>query len=149
MKKQITKTLLGFAMLFALAAAAFAQTARRVEVRVPFDFVAGEKHLPAGRYTVRRMIGDSEKTLLIQSEDGRANAVVITDNAGAPPERAELSFRQHGDQYFLASVSLTGTASVREAPESKAEKKLARELAEKAKAGDAGDKTVTVAGNMQ
>ena len=149
MKKQITKALLGFAMLFVLVAAASAQTARHIAVRIPFDFVAGEKHLPAGRYIVRRLTGDSETTLLIRSEDGRGNAVVITSDSGVTPERAELTFRRRGDKYFLAKVSLAGTAGVREVAESGAEKRLARELARQAGAADAGDKTVTVAGSMR
>jgi hypothetical protein len=148
MKKQITRALLGFAMLFVLAAAAPAQTTRHISVRIPFNFVAGRKQLPAGDYTIRR-VGDSASALLIRSEDGRGEAIVITSAGDASPEGARVVFRQHGERFFLASVSVPGAASVREVPESHAEKKFVRESGGQAKAGEAAGKTVTVAGNIQ
>lgn len=152
MKKQITRALLGFAAALMLAAAAHAQTARRIAVQVPFDFVAGQKHLAAGRYTIRRAGTDPGSALLIQSEDGRDGAVLVTNAGDAPPAGARLIFRRHGERFFLASVSIPGTGSVREVPESRAEKKLASELSRRAKAGAADDsapKTVTVAGDAR
>jgi hypothetical protein len=138
MKKQITRTLLVFGMLFVLVATASAQTARRITIQIPFDFIAGRTQMHAGRYIVRRVSSDSESALMIQSEDGRATATVITNSGAATPERAQVVFRQHGDQYFLAEVSMPGTASVRVAPKSGAEKK-----------NDAEGKTVAVAGSIQ
>jgi hypothetical protein len=149
MKKQITCALLGFAMLFVLVASASAQTARRIAVQIPFDFVAGRTQLPAGKYTVRRFLSNSESALLFESEDGRSKATVITNSGGSDaPTSAQVVFRQYGERYFLASVSMPGTASVRVAPESKAEKKIARELIEQAKA-DAASKSVTIIGSVQ
>ena len=147
MKKQISRALLGLAAALALGVAANAQAAMdKVVIRVPFDFVAGEKRLPAGRYTVRPVKSDAGTTLLIRSEDGRASALVLT-NAGDPqPRAAALVFRQHGDRYFLAEVSVPGAASVRELPKSGAERRLERELAEQ-KGGES--KTVTVVGRVQ
>ncbi|HYH86137.1 MAG TPA: hypothetical protein VEX60_11835 [Pyrinomonadaceae bacterium] len=149
MKKQITSALLGFAMLFATAASTSAQTAHRIAIRIPFDFVAGQTELPAGKYTIRRIQSDSESALLFESVDGRSKATVLTNSGDDAPVSARVVFRQRGERYFLASVSLPGTSSVRVAPESKAERKLARELSEKAKSGDAASKSVTVIGGIQ
>jgi hypothetical protein len=150
MKKQITSALLGFAMLFVLAASASAQTTRRIAVQIPFDFVAGRTQLPAGKYTVRRIQSNSESALMFESEDGRNKITVLTNSGGGDaPVSAQVVFRQRGERYFLASVSLPGTSSVRVAPETKAEKKLARELSEQAKAGNAASKSVTVIGSVQ
>ena len=146
MKKQISRALLGLAAALALAVAANAQVLHTVLIRVPFDFVAGEKQMPAGRYTVRRIRSDAESALLIRSEDGRATAVVLTNTGAANPRAAALVFRQHGDHYFLAEVSVPGTASVRELPKTRAERRLERELAEQK--GDES-KTVTVVGSVQ
>lgn len=146
MKKQISRTLLGLAAALALAVAANAQGLNAFVIRVPFDFVAGQKQMPAGRYTVRRVRSDAESVLLILSEDGRSNAVVLTNTGDANPRAAALVFRQHGDRYFLAEVSMPGTASVRELPRTGAERRLERELAEQ-KGGES--KTVTVAGSVQ
>ena len=150
MKKQMTRALLVFGLLLALAAAASAQTVRHIAVQVPFDFVAGGRQLPAGRYTVRRYIEGVERVLLIQREDGRYATLVSTDvGEGGSPERVQLKFRAYGGHYFLSEVSLPGAQSVYELPRSRQEKSLLRELKERAKAGDDVAKSVTVAGSVQ
>ena len=147
MKKQISRALLGLAAALALGVAANAQAVmNKVVIRVPFDFVAGGRQMPAGSYTVRRVRSDAEAALIIRSEDGRSSAVVLTNTGDAGPSTAALVFRQHGDRYFLAGVSVPGTASVRELPKSLAERRLERELSE-GKGG--GSKTVTVVGSVQ
>jgi hypothetical protein len=147
MKKQISRTLLGLAAALALAVAANAQAVNRVNVRVPFDFVAGGKRLPAGLYNVSRVRSDSETALLIRSEDGRTSAVILTSKGDDNPRTAALVFRQHADRYFLAEVSVPGTASVRELPKTGAERRLERELAEQNRSDES--KTVTVVGSVQ
>ena len=148
MKKQIMNALLGLAVVAVLTVSAYAQGVRRLTVHIPFDFVVSGKQLPAGDYSVRRLSKDSEITLLIQSEDGRSAATVITQAGSREPQRAELRFRQHGESYFLSEVSIPGTAGVREIPRTKSEEKRVRELIEQAKAGDAS-KTVTVIGSLR
>lgn len=147
MKKQISRTLLGLAATLVLAAAAVAQVSHAVVVSVPFDFVAGEKRMPAGRYTVSRVRSDAESALLIRSEDGRTTAVVLTNTGEPRPRAAALVFRQRGDRHFLAGVSMPGTASARELTPSSAERRLARELAEQNRSDD--PKTVTVVGSVR
>ena len=147
MKKQLSRALLGLAAALALAVAANAQVMHTVLIRVPFDFVAGNKQMPAGRYTVSRVKSDAETALVIRSEDGRSAAVVLTNTGEANPGAAALVFRQHGERYFLAEVSLPGTASVRELPRTGAERRLERELAEQQKSGES--KSVTIVGSVQ
>jgi len=151
MKKQIMRALSGFALLTVLTASAYAHTGRRLSVHVPFDFVVAGKKLPAGDYSVRRVSKDSATALLIRSEDGRSVATGITTAAPREALRAQLSLRRRGESYFLASVSIPGTAGVREVPPSKGETRRTRELIGQAKAvgGDAADKTVTVTGSVE
>ena len=146
MKKQISMTVLGFFAVLILASAANAQT-RGIEIQVPFDFVAGQKQLPAGKYTVRRIRFDSESTLFIKGEGKDAAVLVLTNSGDRTPARASLTFRQHGERYFLAEISMPGTSSVRELVRTGAERTAERELIEQAKAGDS--KTVTIAGRLQ
>jgi hypothetical protein len=152
MKKQIMRALLGFALLTTPAASAYAQAGRSMNVHIPFDFVVAGKQLPAGDYSVRRVSKDSESALVIQSEDGRSATALFTNAGAQEPSRAELTFRQRGESYFLASVSIPGAASVRQVPPSKSETRRVRELIEQAKAdGSGGDsaKTVTIRGSVQ
>ncbi|MEA3013028.1 MAG: hypothetical protein QOD42_1573 [Sphingomonadales bacterium] len=149
MKKQISRTLLGFFAALVLTAAANAQTSRAVEVQVPFDFVAGQRQLPAGRYTVRRVRVDSESALLIRGVGGGAAAVVLTNRGGENPSGASLTFRQHGERYFLAEVSMPGTASVRELPKTGGERAAEREAAARSKPGTAEPKAVTITGSLR
>ena len=151
MKKQISVTLFALGMMLALAVSASAQTTQRIGVNVPFDFVAGGKLMPAGHYTVRRLSFEDEKLLLIRSDDGRSNAIVLTDTArgNQVPDSAALTFRQYGDSYFLAAVSIPGAADVREVPQTKSERKHAHEVAERSKSNEAGEKTVTVSGSLE
>lgn len=149
MKKQITRTLLGFFAVLVLAAGAQAQTSRGVAIQIPFDFVAGQKQMPAGKYTVRRVRVDSESALLIKGEGkGAESAVVLTNTGDENPERASLTFRQHGERYFLAEVSMPSAASVRELAKTGAERAAERESA-RAKSGAGDSKTVTIAGRVQ
>jgi hypothetical protein len=148
MKKQITVALLGLALMFAMVVTASARDAGTMRIYVPFDFNAGGKQLHAGSYTVRRARTDGESALVIRSEDGRNAAIVITNSGGAPASRATMSFRQYGERYFLAEVSIPGTASVRQLPKVGAEKKAERELIEEAKA-DSGVKAITIVGSLK
>jgi hypothetical protein len=149
MKKQITRTLLGFFAVLVLAAGARAQTARGMEVQIPFDFVAGQKQMPAGKYTVRRVRVDSQTALVIKGEGKDSAAVVMTGAGDENPERAALTFRRHGERYFLALVSIPGAASVRELGRSGAERAAEREALAKSEPGADHSKTVTVAGRVR
>ena len=168
MKKQLTRTLAPLSRALALSAllaasaaheSASAQTARAIFVRVPFEFVVGEERLPAGDYTISRVVRDSEKTLLIRGADGRAKAAVHTNAAGprsSSPD-AKLVFTRHGEQYFLTRVSTPGAASARALVKSRVQRSLEREQAESAKragggggAGEsAGGETVTIVGGVR
>jgi hypothetical protein len=142
--------LLGFALMTILSAAAYAQSGRRMTVHVPFDFVVAGRQMPAGDYSIRRVSKDSENAHIIQSADGRRAVTVFTNSSRREAVRAELGFRQHGESYFLAEVSIPGTAGVREIPRTKSEEKRVRELIEQAKSGgDDSGKTVTVMGSVQ
>ncbi|HEV3470181.1 MAG TPA: hypothetical protein VG148_12725 [Pyrinomonadaceae bacterium] len=129
MKKQITRALALFitGIIIGASQLASAQTADHVVIDVPFTFTAGERQLPAGRYTLRRVRPDSA-ALFIRSEDGGESAVVLTGAAAGASRQTKLTFRQYGDQYFLAGAWAGGAAGGRELPESRRERELRREL---------------------
>ena len=148
MKKQIKSA---FVLLFAAVVvagsqlAASAQTPQQLTVDVPFDFVAGDKQLPAGRYLVRRVRFEAASALLIESAETGARVIVLTNAAGTATKRPTLTFNQYGEQHFLASVHLPGAGGGRELQESKQE----RDLRTAASAGRRAEpKTIALVGRQ-
>jgi hypothetical protein len=104
--KSVYKFIAVLALLSALGATSFAQSARRTVIHIPFDFVVGEKTLPAGRYRVEPVGHDSYTTWEVRSTSRRAGAIVLTTAIGGGAARAEskLVFLKDGDTYILAEV---------------------------------------------
>jgi hypothetical protein len=105
MKTSYCAVVLTVACLLGLGISANAQDASGVVVRVPFEFVAGGKILPAGTYSVGRLSPGIHPALIIDSKDKGAFAVALPivpdgDSAG----HAGLSFDRVGDKYFLSKV---------------------------------------------
>ena len=80
-----------------------AQITRPITVHVPFDFVAVEKTLPAGEYTLSQQ---SNSVILIRSTDQKQALFVITQGTQSAKvqEQAKLVFDRFGDRYFLSEV---------------------------------------------
>jgi hypothetical protein len=103
------RTLLG-SILLLMAAMASAQTVQRVTVTVPFSFVAGSHHLPAGDYTIELNL--EKDTMILRSEDRSGNnAVMLARNSERADnlDRSYAIFRRYGAHYFLAAVWSQGT----------------------------------------
>jgi hypothetical protein len=166
MKTQVLRASALLCLLSALAsmsAPADAQTARRILVEVPFEFVAGDRTLPAGAYVVRRVLRDSDRVLLIQSLDGRRAVSVLTNStaARASGEATRLDFRQYDGRYFLAQVWTAGADAGRELVKPALERSRERKLSERQKAHGAtrsaaqgaasslSPRVVSVAGRLQ
>ena len=131
MRKQLFGTLATLSLLFALTIVSVeAQSKNRITAHVPFDFQVGEKTLPAGDYSVKRL---SQNALLVESADGQQSAIAqaprsVTGNVNAKPSVEKLVFRQYGDQYFLAQVWMIRGSNGRAINMSGAERKAADEL---------------------
>jgi len=139
MKTQIIK---GFAMVMVVVAVAFAtavisvhgQSNSRVVSNVPFDFIVGDKALPAGEYQVTPAT-PSGGVVMIRSSDGHRGAVRLTNSIG--PEKnsyeAKLVFHRYGDKYFLSEVWSGADNTGRVLLRSKQENSLKREYSNLAK----------------
>lgn len=133
MKKEILK---GFTMLMLMVALALAtavisanaQSLNTVKANIRFEFVVGDKTLPAGEYFVKPVSAGG--ALAIQSADGR-NSVL---RQSGPTERdrnkthARLVFHRYGQNYFLAEV-WNGESTGRQIAKSRQERAIERELA--------------------
>ena len=127
MTKKIYSALAMLSLLFMLAVTSVqAQSGDSLQANIRFDFQVGDKVLPAGEYTVRRM---SPSTLLIQSADGSERLVTQTMNkieGSGKGGRVKLVFRQYGDQYFLAQVWLNRGGDGRELAPAQNEREAAK-----------------------
>ncbi|HEY0380355.1 MAG TPA: hypothetical protein VGC87_25810 [Pyrinomonadaceae bacterium] len=160
MRKQVLKgvtmlaLIVGFAFVTALVSNAQTRT-RQVRTNVPFDFVVGDKTLPAGSYTVATVSRNSADAVSVRSSDGRRKAIRLTSavSENAATRRARLVFHRYGSTYFLAQVWAAGSSEGREMLKSKAERTAEVELAKNASGNElvqgGGPETVTIVAEMK
>ena len=134
MKKQLYMVVTIIALLtVAGLSSAKAQTQASVQLKanIPFAFSVGNQTMPAGEYTVRCTNPSSDmKVLQLRSRDGHESALVRTSSViGKSQDVAKLVFYRYRDQYFFAQAWLPSEAIGMQAPKSRAEKQMARELA--------------------
>jgi hypothetical protein len=151
MKRQTLSALIVVGLILVAAFAAQAQLERRVVVNVPFDFAVGKKMLPAGQYTIRRIVRDNDRLLLVQSADGRIAQTIQTSavEANTPTDNVQVKFHRYGDKYFLFQVWTPGNGTGRELPKSQLEQITIRELARGAtQPRETRQQTVSVSGQL-
>ena len=153
MARQIAK---GMTMLLLVVALAFvtavvsanAQSSSTARATIPFDFDAGGKTLPAGRYEVSAQANRHVVKIMARSGDGAAMALANDIVRTNPTEKSKLVFRRYGNQYFLAEIWHAGELEGQKLLKSKAEKAIERELASirtKSQTAPAGYELVEVA----
>ena len=96
-----------------------------MQVTVPFDFLAGDKALSGGTYTVEV---SAKQGMIVLRGHGQDPVLVLTNaiETRTPAKHSRLVFHRYGTSFFLAEV-WTGADSVGRAPlTSTGEKELAR-----------------------
>jgi len=130
MSKKLYSTFAMLSLLLMLAVVSVqAQSRGKITVAIPFEFQIGNKALPAGEYSVKPM---SQTSMLVQSEDGQASAIILTNNrvqADSSEKAAQerLVFQQYGSKYFLSQVWLVRGGDGRELNKTGAERQAAKE----------------------
>ena len=107
MKNRILNLTVLAAMVMLLTGSLNAQLAIRqplFRVDVPFAFIVGSTHLPAGYYYVYHP-GDPY-LIVIERDDGRARAMAYIHpaNTNSDDSATKLVFNKYGDQHFLLQV---------------------------------------------
>jgi hypothetical protein len=94
---------------------------------IPFNFTVGSQPLPAGQYSVKPL---SQAAVLVQSEDSRSAAIVLTMAAQAnkTQEVGKLVFNRYGDQYFLSQIWTPASNTGRVLPKSRLEREIAKNV---------------------
>jgi hypothetical protein len=106
MKTIYVRFLSAFFGLAAFAAAARAQEIDQIIVKVPYEFVASGKTLPAGTYRVQRAYDDRGfKVLVMTSFENREGVLLLSSDVSTAREyKPAVSFEYVGDQYFLSKI---------------------------------------------
>lgn len=132
MYRQIAK---GFVMTMlvvgvALVTAAISANAQshRVNADIPFEFIVGDKTLPAGKYSVRPVNGSGD-ALNISNYKAETSAVRLTNviQAKRGKTNARLVFHRYGQRYFLCEV-WSGDQTGRQLLKSKQERAIEKEM---------------------
>ena len=132
--KHVKKALALSGLLVLLTfSAALGQSDRQTIIYIPFNFSAGEKSFPAGKYVVARVWKDKDSVWVIKHKDNVGKAMLLTRpvRANETQEDTRLVFHQYGDLYFLSEIWTAGDATGRQIQTSDQEKSLDKAVAEK------------------
>jgi hypothetical protein len=113
--------------LTAMATTRVAQAQDALVVNIPFDFMAGNRNLPAGEYSVKVSQSDA-RIVLIERKDATAAMFIGTNTVVANTIQSEskLVFNRYGDRYFLSQVWNEGNSRGRQLMKTAREKEIAQ-----------------------
>jgi hypothetical protein len=111
--------------LISLPILAVAQMASstRIVGEVPFPFIVGTKHMPAGKYTVEPATAGA-RILAIRSVGASLFTPAMPSLAKKASGSYALVFQKYGDTAFLTAIKLAGDRTIYQIPESRAEAEL-------------------------
>ena len=126
MTTKIINALTGLVLLLAVAAPLHAGSILNHEmtVSVPFGFIAGDKSLPAGDYSVQV---NPERGSVVLHQEGQSPLILLTnqrESTNTPP-RGKLVFKRYGANFFLSEVLNQDNATGQALTPSAAEKEMA------------------------
>lgn len=114
-------------LLIALPILAVAQmtSSTRIVGEVPFPFMVGDKHVPAGEWTVEKA-GNNARTFVIRNYDAKLGLFISStpDTAKKASDKYALVFHKYGEKAFLAGVKVAGDRILYKIPEGRAEAEL-------------------------
>ena len=110
-------------MLPLLATAQMGEHSRLI-AQVPFEFVAGNRIVPAGQCIVQSAGGGA--AVLISQANAKVSLFSMVTPAGSQKGAGidALVFHKYGNTYFLTELRVSGNRATYELPESKAEAEL-------------------------
>lgn len=128
MNKQILWLPLILIAMFAAAAESRAQSAYGLRANVPFDFVVGDKTIPAGRISANGVSSSGQGALSIaNAAQGKLASRIGRRVSGSErTNQGKLVFHKYGNRYFLAQVCVPGYETW-QIMKSKEEKSLERD----------------------
>jgi len=97
----------------------------RIVAEVPFPFLVGNKHVPAGEYAVEPFTEGAGILAIrgVGTKVGLFTSAMPTEAKKASGSYA-LVFHKYGDTAFLTGIKLAGDRTIYQIPESRAEAEL-------------------------
>ena len=97
-----------------------------IVAQVPFEFMAGNKYIPAGECVVQSMPNGAGDAVVIRNiaESVSVFSAALPVETRQPSSNFVLKFHEYGGRYFLAGIELAGHRMMYRLPESKAEQEL-------------------------
>ena len=129
--KGLTMLMIVVALAFVAAvASANGQSSQQAVAKIPFEFVVGDKSLPAGEYGVGSLNASGE-VLRIRSTEDDDSAIRLTSpiTRNSAPDKGTLVFHRYANHYFLTQVWSAGETTGRQLMKSKQERAIEREMA--------------------
>ncbi len=117
----------GVVALAVMSSTCVAHAQETMKVNIPFDFVAGDRSLPAGEYSVN--VTGAMHTLILVDRNVAGTSAILGTNAALAPEpqsQSKLIFNRYGDRYFLSQVWMQGNTRGRQLLKSAREKEIAQ-----------------------
>ena len=107
----LTLAVFTFAMSLSTAMAFTLHPGYGVEATIPFDFNAGDTHLPAGKYLIVRT-STVEPSMELTNEAKNIKVFLLVEDMSEVKDSlpAELVFHKIGDKDFLSGVRTEGDA---------------------------------------
>jgi len=133
MKNKFAKRVINYGLLIVMVAMVVDQSVKAqtltygLRANIPFAFSVGNTQLPAGKYSVSRVLPNSgDSVIAINSLSGKGSALrtTIPVTAGTPRDKATLVFHRYGDQYFLSQVWAAGVSTGLTFTRSRSEREL-------------------------
>ena len=120
-----------FLLLTVSSVSVFGQSDRQTVVNIPFNFIVGDKSLPAGQYVIQRNKRDSDTVWTITTKDSgvtRKLFLTVPVRSNDTQQDTKLVFSRYEDYYFLTAFWTAGDNTGRELQRSDREKNLDQKL---------------------
>lgn len=95
-------------ILAAYLGPAQAQSAEYLKVQVPFEFVAGDRSLPAGSYELRRVWDNNPNLLRLANQKGDSVVLFLPHDRSLGSANTQFIFIPDGEHYVLALLRAKG-----------------------------------------
>jgi hypothetical protein len=110
----VKKILIGLVMagVVSFVASSSAAASHTAIVKIPFQFIAGQRLLPAGSYRITPQAPENGVVTISRVGDNALTVFVVTDNLGysdASGLQSKVTFVKYDGQLFLRTVAVPGT----------------------------------------